>query len=295
MKNRAPLKFGLFRRRSRMWMVCILIPGFFFGGCVNPTASRMDLRQATRFNAKATAFHERHCLNDASAVYVKILELDPPREPTQQQLAAALKFAPRLYATPNEFFALNDVVAVIHPERPIIAYHLFWDDDIDFPDDNDPTDHEIVWIEFDPATQRTTQVYTYFHGKILRTVRAAADANDHDGRAWIGVEWGKHGSLPWDAAGVESGVPESLLKENWETLHNKGIRRPDHPLARGWPREFSGSFDAYRNFSVLVDPLPLLKQKRLIKVSRWGNAVLNQHCLRYNFAPKTEWPWSSPL
>jgi hypothetical protein len=29
----------------------------------------------------------------------------------------------------------------------------------------------------------------------------------------------------------------------------------------------------------------------MIKVSRWANAVLDQHFLPYNFAPKQEWPW----
>lgn len=237
------------------------------------------------------AFHERRCLKDASALYQKVLARDPPADPTPEQSAAARKFLPRFFTTPNEFFPLNDLVVVVHPDKPIIAYHLFWDDDIDFPEDNDPCDHEIVWIEYDPARLQVTQVHTYFHGRILRTDQAAADANAHGGRAWIGVEWGKHGSLPWDAAGVKSGASEPLLKSHWDKLHNRGSRLPDHPLARDWPRKFPGDFDAYRDFAVPVDAAPLLEKKRLIKVSRWANAVLNQHCLRYNFAAKRDWPW----
>ena len=30
----------------------------------------------------------------------------------------------------------------MHPQRRLIAYHFFWEDDIDFPEDNDPCDHE---------------------------------------------------------------------------------------------------------------------------------------------------------
>jgi len=28
----------------------------------------------------------------------------------------------------------------------------------------------------------------------------------------------------------------------------------------------------------------------MIRVSRWNSATINQHFLRYNFRPKTEWP-----
>ena len=50
--------------------------------------------------------------------------------------------------------AIRDLVAIHHPVQPWIAYHLFWGDDIDFPEDNDPADHEIVWVAYDPATGR---------------------------------------------------------------------------------------------------------------------------------------------
>src|SRR5439155_16358233 len=121
------------------------------------------------------------------------------------------------------------------------------------------------WIEYDPASQQVSRVYSYFHGKILQPAQAAAEANAHGGRAWIGVEWGKHGSLPWDAAGVQTGLCEPLLKADWEVLHTKGSRLPNHPLARGWPKRFSGNFDDYRDFSVLVDAVPMLKKNALIK------------------------------
>ena len=261
-------------------------------GCATAHKSETEHRAESKLEAKAMAFHERRCLNDAARFYQRVLTLDSPKEPTPEQIDLALKFAPRLYTVPSEFFPLKDIVAIIHPDKPVIGYHLFWEDDVDFPDDNDPCDHEIVWIEFDAASQRVTRVYTYFHQRILQPLEAVAEANAHGGRAWIGVEWGKHGSLPWDAAGIKSGKPESLLKEDWEILHTRGTRRPNHPLARGWPKQFRGDFDEYRNYSVLVDAVPLLKNKMFVMVSRWSNAVLNQHCLRYNFAPKTEWPWS---
>jgi len=39
----------------------------------------------------------------------------------------------------------------------------------------------------------------------------------------------------------------------------------------------------------------LLRERKLIFVSRWPNAVINQYALRYNFAPKTEWPWLAAI
>src|SRR5262245_8607654 len=206
---------------QRMAILSLLLFAAFSTGCVSSPDSNSSLSKAAKLNERAIAFHERRCLNDASTFYRQVLALDPPKEPSPAQLAAVMKFAPRLYTTPNEFFPLTDVAAVIHPDRPLIGYHLFWGDDIDFPDDHDPTDHELVWVEYDPASLEVRQVYTYFHDYILRTDKAAADANAHAGRAWIGVEWGKHGSLPRDAAGVSGGAPNSLLKEDWQVLHTK--------------------------------------------------------------------------
>jgi len=73
-------------------------------------------------------------------------------------------------------------------------------------------------------------------------------------------------------------------------LHERGIRMPDHPFARDWPKRFAGSFADYTRFTVEVDPRGFIKRRGYVRVSRWANAVLDQHFLPYNFAPKTEWP-----
>jgi hypothetical protein len=108
------------------------------------------------------------------------------------------------------------------------------------------------------------------------------------------VEWGKHGSLAWGAPDGAEGAGK-VLHHNWTALHNEGRKKQDHPLARGWPLKFTGDFPAYKNFSVEVDPRGLLQERKLTIVSRWPNAAINQYCLRYNFAPKTEWPWLPPV
>jgi hypothetical protein len=253
-------------------------------------AGGSDTAPLEKINAAAQVAHGKRNLGDATPLYKQLLTAEPPSPATAEQRALVLKFAPRLYNVPNEFFPLKDIAVILHPEKPIIAYHLFWEDDLGFPSDNDPCDHEVLWIEFDPATERVTRVHAYWHGRIVTTGTAAEDANAHDGRAWIGVEWGFHGSVPWQA---QTRVPavDQILRHHWNTAHVTAKTRPRDPLARGWPTEFAGDFAAFTTFSVLNDPRPLLRERDLIYVSRWANSTLNRYCLRYNFAAKIEWPW----
>jgi len=245
---------------------------------------------AVQLNRQAVKLHRERRLKEASALYVQVLELDPPREPTEDEQTLALRYAPRLFVTSKEFFSLKDFAAILHPTEPLIAYHMFWEDDIDYPDDNDPCDHEVMWVRYDAASGQVTGVYAYFHGDILSSQGAVADANAHGGRPWIGVQWGKHGSLvvDWEKVRVRSIWLD--MKETYRRLHTKGHRQLEHPLAKGWPRTFEGSWDDFVDFSRPVEPREWLESKGMIMVSRWPNAVIDQHFLRYNFYPKQEWP-----
>jgi hypothetical protein len=103
----------------------------------------------------------------------------------------ARALAPILYLQRDEPFRLERVVAVIHPERPVIAYHLLWQDDahgawLPF---TVPTDQELVWVGYD-STGAATDVWTYWHKTVLHS-------NWRDrGQVAVDVQWGKHGSLP---------------------------------------------------------------------------------------------------
>lgn len=238
--------------------------------------------------AKGMTAHDRGRLTEASTCYRQVLQMEPPAAPSDAQSALVLKFAPRLHTVPGEYFPLKDVVAVLHPDKPVIGYHLFWEDDIDYPDDNQPCDHEVIWVVFSPLSGEVVQVISYLHGRLVTGRDTAVEANGHGGRPWIGVEWGKHGSVPWGAS--EQTEISEILRRNWEKLHHNGRRLPDHPLSRGWPLKFPGDYAAYLDFSVPTDPVPILQKENLVFVSRWPNAVINLHCLRYNFSPKTEWP-----
>lgn len=278
--------------------------------CVAPgaTAAAKPGRAAAHHD-RGVALHLRRALDDASGEYAAALENDPPRDPTPAERGLVERLAPRVFVTRSEPFALRDVAAIVHPDRPLIAYHLFWDDDIDFPDDNDPCDHEIVWVQYrrDGSLDR---LWTYFHGRILDGgAAAAADAAAHAMRPAVFVQWGKHGSMPvgWqdhqietDAADVEAGLATAATsmtvgeynRAAFHTLSTTGARMAEHPLARlgGWPRRFSGTWNDFSGFDRATDALRLLRGRRMILVSRWNSATINQRFLRYNFKPKSEWP-----
>jgi hypothetical protein len=257
---------------------------------------------------RGVEFHIKRCLDEASREYAAALKLDPPVDATAEKTAVARRFLPRLFTTPSEPFRLQDFAVILHPSRRVVAYHLFWEDDIDFPEDNDPCDHEVLWVEYAEDYKTITGVSTYFHGRILRgNAEVIQDAKAHAGRPRINVQWGKHGSLllGWEKLPIVADEDDSekkfyplrrqitLLDYNrgtYEKLSKEGRRLPEHPLGRGWPKKFVGGWQDFTDFSVLIDPAELLSSKQMIRVSRWNSATINQHFLRYNFRPKTEWP-----
>ncbi|RXS91425.1 hypothetical protein [Geobacillus sp. PK12] len=229
----------------------------------------------------------------AGEQYRLVLQMDPLTPLTEKETQMIRKFCPILLLTEKECFPLKDVVAVHHPTKPMIGYHLFWEDDYDFPDDYEPCDHEEIWIEYNPENETITNVMCWFHSRVLSSKDAVKEAWDNNQRAIIRVEWGKHGSL---LCGWES-MKEPLtgvmlvdwLKETYEHV-KKGGRVPSHPLKKYWPKGFEGTFEEYIHFSVRLDPLNWLDKKPLMYKTRWVNAVIFTQCLPYNFHPKMEWP-----
>jgi hypothetical protein len=272
--------------------------------CIPPTPAAQQNNDPQGHHRAGVDYHLRRCLDDASREYAKALALDQPLELTAAQWALVRRFAPRLYVTSSEFFPLKDFAVILHPTKRLIAYHFFWDDDIDFPEDNDPCDHELIWVRYSEDRTSLERVWTYFHGRILEGgSEALQDAALHQMRARINVQWGKHGSMPagWQDLKIvrdsspQGSEPISLKlynEETFRTLSTQGRRLAGHPLGvrAGWPARFSGDWSAFSDFSRLVEPLELLARKRLGLVSRWNSATINQHFLSYNFRPKTEWP-----
>ena len=257
-------------------------------GAALPATGAQDTAEA--HNQRGFAHHERRSLDEASKEYAAALALDPPRKLTAEEWQLARRFAPRLYTTPTEFFPLKDFAVILHPTERLIAYHFFWEDDIDFPEDNDPCDHELIWVRYSADKLRLENVWSYFHGRILAGEEAAlADARRNGMRPRVNVQWGKHGSL---LGGWETMTLKQYNEGTFRKLSTEGRRMLDHPLARrlNWPSKFTGSWNDFVNFSRLVDPLTLLTKRRMALVTRWNNATIDQHFLPYNFRPKTEWP-----
>lgn len=164
--------------------------------------------------------------------------------PSDSDAILARSLAPTLYVQRDEWFELSRIGAVVHPTRPIIAYHLLWRDDVNgagIPF-TVPTDEEVVWIGYDPATKAPTDMWTYWHGKILHT--------DWRGRGApaINVQWGKHGSMPRGL--IESDLP-STRKLNvfyaftWLSLPDIWLGQ----LTRRGPWCFCHGYGRYRDFS----------------------------------------------
>jgi hypothetical protein len=114
------------------------------------------------------------------------------------QLARSL--APVLFLQRDERFPLSRAVAVVHPDRRVIAYHLLWRDDVhgSWIPFTVPTDQEIVWVGYD-STGAPTDIWSFWHGNILHT------AWRDRGSVVVDVQWGKHGSLPRGT--LESDLP----------------------------------------------------------------------------------------
>jgi hypothetical protein len=148
-----------------------------------------------------------------------------------------------LFLQRDESFPLERVVAVLHPKRRIVAYHLLWRDDahgswIPF---TVPTDQELVWVGHD-ETGAPTDLWAFWHGKVLHS--------DWRGRgpASVNVQWGKHGSIPRGA--VESDLPRfatlnSFYLFSWLGLWDLWLGR----LTRPGPTCFCHGYGRYRDFA----------------------------------------------
>jgi len=164
-----------------------------------------------------------------------------PASDVGAQVARSL--APVLFLQRDEWFPLERVVAVLHPSRRIIAYHLLWRDDVhgSWIPLTVPTDEEIVWVGYD-STSNPTDLWTYWHGTLLHS-----PWRDR-GTITVNVQWGKHGSFAHDA--IESDLP-GIKKLNdfyafrylaiWDMWLGK--------LTRPGPGCFCHSYRRYREFT----------------------------------------------
>ncbi|MDQ3244559.1 MAG: hypothetical protein M3Q09_12595 [Gemmatimonadota bacterium] len=170
------------------------------------------------------------------------IELRGSLAQTDSGAVLAGSLAPILYLQRDEVFPLSRAVAVLHPSKRVIAYHLLWRDDVhgSWIPFTVPTDQEVVWIGYD-SSNVPTEVWTYWHGVILHTAWPGSQVA-------INVQWGKHGSLP-------RGIRESDLPKTQSLNFYYAATRfllPDILLGRitrKGPIGFYHSYARYRDFS----------------------------------------------
>jgi hypothetical protein len=203
----------------------------------------------------------------------------PPAPAADVRLAHAL--APVLFLQRDEPFALSRVVAVVHPIRRVVAYHLLWRDDahgawLPF---TIPTDEEIVWVGFD-STAAPTDVWTYWHGAILHTPWPRR-------QVLVDVQWGKHGSLP-------RGYPVSRLPQlrTLNAFYAYAWLLPDFWLGnlnRPGPWCFCRSYRRFRDFS---RPLPVRDSLDAVVIAADPRPALRAVFGRV-YSEKPWWPWGT--
>jgi hypothetical protein len=199
---------------------------------------------------------------------------------TDSDAILARTLAPLLYVQRDEWFPLDRVVAVVNPERPVIAYHLLWRDDVhgSWVPFTVPTDEEVVWVGYGP-THAPTDIWTYWHGSVLHT-----DWRDR-GQVAIDAQWGKHGSLPHGI--IESDLPTWRKLNLFYALVWIGL--PDiwlGDLTRPGPFCFCHGYGRYRDFSQL-EPLGNRVDAvvRAVDASGALEAVFG-----HPYSKKTPWP-----
>jgi len=205
----------------------------------------------------------------------------PPGVADSADQRLAQNLAPVLYVQRDEPFPLLRVVAVLHRDRPIIAYHLLWSHDVNgqWMPWTKPSDEEEVWVGYDEETGLPTKLWTYWHGTILSTDWRGK------GQPAIDVQWGKHGSLPHRV--IESDLPPTkslnafylgeyfLLPDIWLSK-----------IAHGGPWGFFHSYARYRDFSHVIPLGP-----RLDAVVRTDDARPALHALfGMIYSNKRWWP-----
>ena len=202
---------------------------------------------------------------------------------TDRLASLARSLAPLLYIQRDEWFPLERVVAVVHPTRPLIAYHLLWRDDVhgSWIPFTVPTDEEVVWVGYDP-TGAATDIWTFWHGALLHSDWRLR------GQVAIDVQWGKHGSLPHQA--VESDLPGTGKLNLFYAFTWIGL--PDiwlGDLTRRGPWCFCHGYARYRDYSKLV---PLAERLDVVVRSEDATDALLAVFGR-PYSKKRQWPPAS--
>ena len=246
----------------------------------------MDVLDGYPLKRKAIQIRERICAGLAlgfltacgphAHIPLRPANLPDALAPTDSGALLARRLAPVLYLQRDETFPLERVVAVLHPVRRIIAYHLLWRDDVhgSWIPFTVPTDEEVLWVGYD-STYAPTDVWTYWHGQILHAAWPRSQVA-------IDVQWGKHGSLPRNVRQSDLPRPQTLNFFYAMTIFGE----PDillGDITRKGPLCFCHGYRRYREFTrpiVLADRLDAIVRTEdpkptLLRV--FGSKYSNKH------------------
>jgi len=198
----------------------------------------------------------------------------------------AIRFAPVLMLHADEPYRVVSVFAVFHPSKPLVAYHVFFEDDVLLAGRGKSLDHEIAWVEYDPVTLKATDVFTLWHRTVLRTDACLMDAKASGQRPRLDVQWGQHGLLPHGWKNLVTARPRLELATHYELA--RYLNRLPKASARDRAVSFRGSYGDYVTFDVRVDAADYIRADCVIEAPR-SREYLNAR-LGETFLLKKEWP-----
>lgn len=198
----------------------------------------------------------------------------------------ALWFAPILYLHPDEPSEIMTVIPVFHPTKPIVAYHIFFDDDAFLAGRGKDIDHEVVWVEYDPINLKVEDVLTLWHRTVLRTDACVLDARRPEQRPRISVQWGQHGMLPLGWENLTSARPRLELRMHYNLaryINRIPLASPKRPVIA-----FAGSYEEYLTFTEAVDTSIYIEERdTVIAEDCEGELRLRIH---QSLSIKKQWP-----
>ena len=202
----------------------------------------------------------------------------------------ALRFAPRLYLQQDEPYDIMAIIPVHHPARPVIAYHIFFEEEVINAGRGKDLDPEIMWVEYDPVTLKVADVATLWHRTVLRRSTCTVNAKASQQRPSVYVQWGQHGIMPlgWETPKSARPYGELLFWYNWIRTGNRipGVQK-------GEVKEtFSGEWKDYITFAKEVDAVFFVQRQEIIEDERPYKELESR--INRSFDRKKEWPWWSP-
>jgi hypothetical protein len=200
--------------------------------------------------------------------------------------ALSLRFAPVLFLHPEEPYQVISVLAVFHPSKPLIAYHIFFEDDAFLAGRGKRLDHEIAWVEYDPVTLKVTDVFTLWHRTVLETESRLQEAKVEDQRPRLDVQWGQHGLLPPDWRTLVTIRPKLELWFHYQLMRLVN-RLPKISTVTPSVR-FRGSYAGYLVFTREVPTATYIRKEDVV-VAEYPLEYIRSR-VGQSFLPKKEWP-----